>query len=117
MTDLLVTKLLDAIVDSLDIPESYYEKAVDRHRSLGQWLCRPESKVAAFQPNVSPSGFLPVWHGQSPTARERGVRPRQRYHARNGEDRDDPKTTQATLRRRDQRVRNVAWHGGTCRGD
>jgi hypothetical protein len=56
MSDLSVTRLLDTIVDSLDIPKSYYEKAVSRHRSLGEWLCRPESRVAAFQPIVSPSG-------------------------------------------------------------
>jgi hypothetical protein len=56
MTNLSVTKLLDTIVDSLDIPRSYYQKAVNRHRSLGEWLCRTESRVAAFQPIVSPQG-------------------------------------------------------------
>lgn len=56
MTNLLATKLLDTIVDSLDIPKSYYQKAVDRHRSLGEWLCRAESAVVAFQPNVSSQG-------------------------------------------------------------
>lgn len=56
MSDLSVTQLLDTIVDSLDIPKSYYEKAVSRHRSLGEWLCRPESRVVAFQPNVAPQG-------------------------------------------------------------
>jgi len=52
----LLTKLLDTIVDHLDIPKSYYEKAAARHKSLGEWLCRPESKVAAFRPHVSPQG-------------------------------------------------------------
>jgi hypothetical protein len=52
----LVTKLLDTIVDHLDIPKSYYEKAAARHKSLGEWLCRPESNVAAFNPHVSPQG-------------------------------------------------------------
>lgn len=54
--NLLVTELLDAIVDHLDIPKSYYEKAAARHKALGEWLCRPESKVATFQPHVSPQG-------------------------------------------------------------
>jgi hypothetical protein len=49
-------RLLDYIVDSLDIPESYYRRAADRHRSLGEWLCRPESKVASFRPHVTPQG-------------------------------------------------------------
>lgn len=56
MSDFTVTKLLDTVADSLDIPKSYYEKAVSRHRSLGEWLCRTESRVAAFQPNVSAQG-------------------------------------------------------------
>ena len=54
--NVLVADLLDIIVDHLDIPKSYYEKAVARHKSLGEWLCRPESKVAAFHPHVSPQG-------------------------------------------------------------
>jgi hypothetical protein len=48
--------MLDSILDSLDIPESYYQKAADRHRSLGEWFCRPESKIASFQPHVTPQG-------------------------------------------------------------
>lgn len=51
-----ITKLLDTIIDHLDIPKSYYERAVARHKSLGAWLCRPDSKVAAFRPHVSPQG-------------------------------------------------------------
>jgi hypothetical protein len=51
-----ITKLLEAIVEHLDIPRSYYEKAVARHKSLGEWLCRPESKLAVFEPHVSAQG-------------------------------------------------------------
>jgi hypothetical protein len=56
MANELVVKLLDSLIDSLDIPESYYRRAADRHRSLGEWLCRSESKVAVFQPHVTPQG-------------------------------------------------------------
>lgn len=56
MPSFLVTKLLCAIVNHLDIPKSYYEKARARHRSLGDWLCRPESRIAQFNPHVSPQG-------------------------------------------------------------
>jgi hypothetical protein len=52
----LRNKLLDTIVDNLDIPKSYYLKAVDRHNSLGEWLCRPESKLSAFKPKVHSQG-------------------------------------------------------------
>jgi hypothetical protein len=44
--------LLEAIVDLLDIPPSYYEKATERYRSLGRWLHREESKVAHLAPEV-----------------------------------------------------------------
>lgn len=56
MTQYLASKLLDVIVDSLDIPKSYYIKAVDRHKSVGEWLCRPESKLAVFNPSVHSQG-------------------------------------------------------------
>src|SRR5262245_57986361 len=45
-------KLLEAIVELLDIPSSYYEKAADRYRALGRWLHRKESKVATLEPEV-----------------------------------------------------------------
>ena len=48
--------LYEAIADLLDIPPSYYKKARDRYRSLGEWLHRDESKVAAFNPEVYPQG-------------------------------------------------------------
>jgi hypothetical protein len=51
-----VNALLQSIVEAIEIPQSYYEKAVARHRSLGEWLCRPESSVAAFAPVVVPQG-------------------------------------------------------------
>jgi hypothetical protein len=51
-----LTRLLETIVEHLDIPRSYYEKAVARHKSLGEWLCRPGSKLAVFQPHVSAQG-------------------------------------------------------------
>lgn len=56
MTQYLASQLLDVIVDSLDIPKSYYIKAVDRHKSVGEWLCRPESKLAIFNPSVHSQG-------------------------------------------------------------
>lgn len=51
-----VSRLLDAIVGHIDIPKSYYEKAAARHRSLGEWLQRPESRLVAYDPDVRPQG-------------------------------------------------------------
>jgi hypothetical protein len=53
-TDL--TRLVESVVDYIDIPESYYKKAAARHRSVGDWLCRPESGVAPLEPQVSAQG-------------------------------------------------------------
>lgn len=51
-----VNALLQLVLGEIEIPRSYYEKAVSRHRSLGEWLCRPESRVAVFGPVVVPQG-------------------------------------------------------------
>jgi hypothetical protein len=51
-----LSRLLLVIVEHLDVPKSYYEKAAARHRSLGEWLQRKESKVARFNPDIRPQG-------------------------------------------------------------
>lgn len=51
-----VSRLLGVVLDHLDVPKSYYEKAASRHRSLGEWLHREGSLVAAFDPDVRPQG-------------------------------------------------------------
>lgn len=50
------TLLWTKISDALDIPKSLYQKAVDRHRALGDWYCRPASRLAAYHPVVRPQG-------------------------------------------------------------
>jgi len=46
----------ELLVESLDIPPSLYERAVSRHSSLCQWLCRDGSRLRAFNPHVSSQG-------------------------------------------------------------
>lgn len=50
------SRTLRKLVELLDIPPSYYEKARKRHRSLGEWFCRPESLVRAYAPAVYSQG-------------------------------------------------------------
>jgi len=38
-------RYLELLVDTLDIPPSLYERAVKRHHSLGEWLCRDASRL------------------------------------------------------------------------
>lgn len=47
-----LNSLLDAIIELLDVPRSLYEQAGDRHQSLGRWLCREQSLLAPFNPDV-----------------------------------------------------------------
>ena len=54
--EILQSQLLTIIIEHLDVPKSYYEKAAARHRSLGEWLHRDESKVVDFDPDVRPQG-------------------------------------------------------------
>ena len=46
----------ELLVEQLDIPPSLYKRAASRHDSLGEWLCRPESRLREFNPHVSPQG-------------------------------------------------------------
>ncbi len=47
-----MNQLLEEIVELLDIPPSYYEKARDRYQSLGKWFHRPDSSVRDHKPDV-----------------------------------------------------------------
>lgn len=51
-----LTRLLEIIAAHISVPKSYYEKAAARHRSLGEWLCRPESTIRIFNPDIRPQG-------------------------------------------------------------
>jgi hypothetical protein len=44
------------LIEALDIPESYYEKAINRATSIRGWLVRPASTVKSFEPVVCPQG-------------------------------------------------------------
>ena len=48
--------LLEAMAKELDIPEGYYELAVKRYESIGEWLERDGSIVAQCSPLIYPQG-------------------------------------------------------------
>ncbi|MCZ7645661.1 MAG: nucleotidyltransferase [Planctomycetota bacterium] len=50
------TQLLEALIELLDIPPSYYKKAEERYLSLGDWFHREGSKVAKLSPHVHLQG-------------------------------------------------------------
>lgn len=48
--------VLEAIAETLDIPESHYELAIKRYESIGTWLERDKSIVAPYTPLIYPQG-------------------------------------------------------------
>jgi hypothetical protein len=48
--------ILEAMADALDIPPSKFEEAKSRYEAIGNWLDRPESSIAQFEPSISPQG-------------------------------------------------------------
>lgn len=48
--------IVEKIAESLNIPDSAYEKAAARYKSLGEWFGREESVCAKFDPHIYPQG-------------------------------------------------------------
>lgn len=49
-------RYIEALVEELDISEARYEQAEDSYKSLGRWLNRPDSTIAAYDPAVYVQG-------------------------------------------------------------
>lgn len=49
-------RVIEELINGLDIPDSLYDNARSRYESVGSWLHRKESSVAAFTPAVTPQG-------------------------------------------------------------
>lgn len=48
--------MIEGIADSLDIPDSAYEKAEKRYKDLGDWFDRREGRCFSFSPHIYPQG-------------------------------------------------------------
>ncbi|HRX85727.1 MAG TPA: nucleotidyltransferase [Phycisphaerae bacterium] len=51
-----MNQVLEALVDSIDVPPSHYKLAIERYESLGRWFHRDGSPVAELEPDVLPQG-------------------------------------------------------------
>jgi hypothetical protein len=51
-----INPVLHELLSKLEIPDSYYEKAVARYHALGEWFCRPASEIHNFEPSIHPQG-------------------------------------------------------------
>lgn len=54
--DQFARDVLNKIVESIEIPPTYYEAATNRYKSLGEWFHRENSQIAGDQPEVYPQG-------------------------------------------------------------
>lgn len=48
--------ILEEIADALDIPQSNFEDAESRYKSIGDWLDRDDSALSSYEPTISPQG-------------------------------------------------------------
>ncbi len=48
--------MVEEIANSIDIPESAYERAEKRYKVLGDWFDRKEAKCFGFAPHIYPQG-------------------------------------------------------------
>src|SRR6187402_660979 len=47
---------LAEILESIDVPDSAYEKAEARYRDVGEWFGRTDARCAQFDPHIHPQG-------------------------------------------------------------
>ena len=56
VSDRFMNRLLEHLVDLLDVPTSHYQRATQRYQSLGDWFHRDASRIAKFDPQVYSQG-------------------------------------------------------------
>ena len=54
------SKILEVILNGLDLPDYAYEKAQNRYQDLGKWFSRKESSVEFFEPHIFPQGSFRI---------------------------------------------------------
>lgn len=48
--------LLQKFIDNLDLPDSAYEKAIQRYQDIGEWIGRKGSSCFGYEPHIFPQG-------------------------------------------------------------
>ncbi len=65
-----VERLLEEALEDIDIPDSMKERAFARYKSVGEWLCRPDSTLKDYSPNVYPQGSFNLGTAVKPISDE-----------------------------------------------
>lgn len=63
-------KILGAIADELDIPDSKFQDAKNKYEAVGVWLGKDESGLSEFQPQISPQGSIRLGTCVKPLGRD-----------------------------------------------
>ena len=56
MTDTTKNRIIKKIAESIDIPDSAYDKAEARYKDLGEWFGRKEARCRDYDPHIYPQG-------------------------------------------------------------
>src|SRR5512138_2053331 len=56
MSNLVTKRIIEEIVESIDIPDSSYETAERRYTDLSKWLRKPEARCHQFDPHLYTQG-------------------------------------------------------------
>ena len=56
ITNTQKAKVIETLIELVELPESAYEKAKNRYDDLGQWLERPKSTILNYSPHIFPQG-------------------------------------------------------------
>lgn len=48
--------VLERLAQALDIPDTLLDEAERSYKALGEWLGRPRSSLADYEPDISPQG-------------------------------------------------------------
>lgn len=108
--DQFARDVLKKVVESIEIPPTYYEAATQRYRSLAEWFHRQQSTIADEAPEVYPQGSFRLGTVTRPLNSECGYDLDLVCELR---DRHKEDGTQADLKRRvgDEVVAYAAAHG------
>jgi hypothetical protein len=64
------SQLLQHLADALDIPESRYKAAEERYQAVGKWLCKEDSPLAEYDPDIYPQGSFRLGTVVKPVSQE-----------------------------------------------
>lgn len=62
--------ILQQLLDKIELPEGAYQKAEKRYHDLGEWLHRPDSECAVYEPHVFSQGSFRLGTAIKPEANE-----------------------------------------------